>query len=123
MDLDDEFHDEGRDSMDLGFRLLTAVGLLLLGENCAGAEPKEGQMVTKEEQAGRSDISADEEVVFYPKCLGGDERQSAFSCRAGATWRRAFSVIRRAWFVACGHPGDWAGLTRRNIVREITVVG
>ncbi len=77
--LDDEFHGEGNDSMHLDLRLLATIGLLLLVENCAGAEPKEGQTVTKEERAGRSDISADEEVVFYPTYGSHDEERGTWT--------------------------------------------
>lgn len=56
------------------------IGLVLLeGSVTVCAEPSEGKIVSKEEGAVRSDIHADEEVVFYPSCGHFDEEAKTWS--------------------------------------------
>lgn len=52
--------------MCAGVRLLATMSFLLLLDSNASAEPREDNTVSREEQTIRSEISADEEVVFYP---------------------------------------------------------
>ena len=56
------------------------MGLVLLEGNATlCAEPSEGKTVSKEEEAVRSDIHADEEVVFYPTYGHFDEESESWT--------------------------------------------
>ena len=65
------------------FRLLATMSFLLFMEGksgqCASDEPREGSPVSQEEQVSQSDISADEEVVFYPTHGSYDARKRTWT--------------------------------------------
>ncbi len=69
--------------MGCSFRLLATMSFLLFMEGksgqCASDEPREGSPVSQELPAGQSDISADEEVVFYPTHGSYDSRKGTWT--------------------------------------------
>ncbi len=90
-------------------RLVAAMGLALVLETCVAfcAEPAEGVTVSKDERKIRSDISADEEVVFYPTYGRFDEESETWSIPIhGIIYEPEYesrkrnallSIIRKTW--------------------------
>ncbi len=69
--------------MSHSFRCLAVISLLLVLESSAGcgagAGPTEGESVSQARRTVRSDISADEEVVFYPTYGHYDEDRQTWT--------------------------------------------
>ncbi len=69
--------------MHRSVRLLSIASALVLATGgaglCASDEPREDASVSQAEPAGRSDISADEEVVFYPTHGSYDSKKRSWT--------------------------------------------